>query len=102
MRTSAPPQQKTNLFKVFRCAERVVPGDGTGGAWLAWLDILAGVWGILDLIQWIKSALRGDRIRTAVSDRVVASTRVVCAIHRPICNLPRGERSRCQSFDRVG
>jgi hypothetical protein len=25
--------------------------------------------GILDLIQWIKSALRGDRIRTAVSDR---------------------------------
>jgi|TARA_R110000787_G_scaffold133678_2_gene246102 hypothetical protein len=31
-----PPER---LIQILRCAERVVPGDGTGGAWLPWVQI---------------------------------------------------------------
>jgi hypothetical protein len=57
-----PPERPAQIL---RCAERIIPGDRTGGSWFPWLSI---------------SAWRNDCDRTAVSDGVVASARVVCAI----------------------
>jgi len=51
--------------QILRCAERIIPGDGTGGGWLPWLSIFA----------W-----RDDRSRTALGDGVVTSARIVCAV----------------------
>jgi hypothetical protein len=68
---SAPvPSERTT--QILRCAERIIPGDGTGGSWLPWLSI---------------SAWRDDGGRTAVSDSVVASARVVCAIRSHAADL---------------
>ena len=54
-----PLERPTQIFLYTEC---VVPGDGVCGAWLPWLGVLA--W-------W------NDRHRSAVSDSVVASARVV-------------------------
>ena len=58
--------------QILRCAERIIPGDGPGGSWLPPLRV---------------SAWRDDCGRTALSDGVVASARVVCAIHSYAADL---------------
>ena len=67
--TPFPPEC---LAQIFRCAERVVLGDRTGGAWLPRPGI---------------SKRRNDCGGTAFSDSITASTRVVCPICVLVANL---------------
>lgn len=68
--------------QILRCAQRIVSGDCTGVVWLPWQSIAA----------W-----RNDRVRTAVSDGVVAAALVVCAISSHTADLPI-----CRSADHAG
>jgi hypothetical protein len=68
---SAPvsPERPT---RISRCAESVVPGDGTGNGWLPWLGI---------------SAWRYHRSRTTLGDGIVTSARVVCTVRGHAADL---------------